>query len=622
MLTALRPYGPHGTADWDGGAIALGRCLHRTLPEDRFDRQPLSNAEARLTLVADVRLDNREELAAALGRAPSDVDGRSDAALLLDCLVRWGERAVDRLAGDFAFACWDGIRQTLMLARDYRGNRPLYFHRGNGMIAVASMPKGLHALAEVPYAPDLQTSAEFLMLLPAIDTPSFWQGIERVPPGTILSVTRSAIGARRYWEPARPDRGARPRDYVEGMRHHLDQAVSARLRGADHAVGAHLSSGWDSAAVAATAARLLTGRGSVTGFTAVPEPGHAPIEDRWRFADEAPLAARTAALYPNLDHVLIRTGGASPIETIDRDFFLFEQPLLNRCNLPWAFNIFDEAKRRGIGVVLTGEMGNMSISYAGREYLPQLLAEGRLVELARVGRALLAQRSTNWRGLIAQTLLPFLPPTIGDALRQRRWPQASDAVAHTGLSRDAFRAFDLEERARARGMDLRHRPWRDGHAMRLWALGRHDPGNYYKGYLAGWGIDQRDPTSDRRLVDYMLSVPMAEFVADGRFRSLPRRALADRLPPEVLDEPRKGLQAADWHLGVDAARAALRDELDRIGACAPASSFLDVDRLSALIRDWPTGGWGAADVTRDYRVAMLRSISVGHFVRRASRSNG
>jgi asparagine synthase (glutamine-hydrolysing) len=622
MLAALRPYGPHDTADWAEGTVALGRCLHRTLPQDRFDHAPQQTPDGRLTLVADVRLDNREELAAALGQTRGSIDDRCDAALLLDCLDRWGERAVDRLVGDFAFACWDASLQTLTLARDFRGNRPLYFHRGDGMIAVASMAKGLHALADVPYEPDLQTSADYLMLLPAADTPTFWQGIERVPPGTILSVTRSAIAARRYWQPKRPERGAAPRDYVEGVRHHLDQAVAARLRGAGAVVGAHLSAGWDSASVAATAARLLEGRGSVAAFTAVPDPRHAPIGDRWRFADEGPLAAQTAALYPNIDHVLIRTGDVSPIETLDRDFFMFEQPLLNRCNMPWTFGIFDEAKRRGIGVVLSGEIGNMSISYAGHEYLPQLLREGRLMELARVGGALLAKRSVRPLGLAARLLLPFMPNTIGQALRQRRLRPRIDPFAHTAIDANAYRDFRLHDRARARAMDMDYRPWHDGFAMRLWVMGRNDPGNLYKGYLAGWGVDQRDPTSDRRLVDYMLGVPMAEYVAGGRFRSLPRRALADRLPAAVLDEPRKGLQAADWHLALAGARNDVRAEIDRLRACAPAAAVIDLDRLYRLARDWPTSGWGEERVSTEYRIALLRALSVGHFLRRASGSNG
>lgn len=622
MLSSQRLYGPHAMGDWAEGGVGLGRCLFRTLPEDRFDRQPLQTADGRLTLVADVRLDNRAELASALGLSPARIDDRCDAALLLDCLDRWGERAVDRLIGDFAFACWDSRDQILLLARDFRGGRPLYFHRGKGMVAVASMAKGLHALAEIPYAPDAQTAADFLLLLPATETPSFWQGIERVPPGTILSVTRSAIAARRYWQPARPDRGAPRHDYVDGLRHHLDAAVAARLRGANGHVGAHLSAGFDSAAVAATAARLLAGEGRVTGFTSVPDPAHAPLEDRGRFADEGPLAAATAAFYPNIEHVLIRTGDRSPLATLDRDFSLFEIPLLNRCNMVWQIAIMEQAQQRGIGVVLSGEMGNMSLSYAGHEYLPELLGEGRLVELARVSGALLRHGALRWRGLASRLVLPFLPTAIERVIRERIDPVARDPMAHSALSASAFGAMAMAERAKARDLDLSYRPWRDGFAMRLWALGRHDPGNYYKGYLGGWGIDQRDPTSDRRLVDYMLAAPMAEYVAGGQFRSLPRRALADRLPALVLDEKRKGAQAADWHLGLGAARSDVRDELARLRACAPANELIDLDRLDQLEREWPDGGWGSGDVATAYRIALLRGLSVGHFLRKASGSNG
>ena len=67
MLAVQQVYGPHDGRQWSDGAIAMGRRLHRLLPEDIHDRQPLRSADGRLTLVADVRLDNREEIASDLG---------------------------------------------------------------------------------------------------------------------------------------------------------------------------------------------------------------------------------------------------------------------------------------------------------------------------------------------------------------------------------------------------------------------------------------------------------------------------------------------------------------------------------------------------------------------------
>ena len=73
MLAAQEIYGPHDGGKWSDGSLALGRRLYRTLPEDAFDRQPLQGAGERLVLVADVRLDNREELGASLDLAPATV---------------------------------------------------------------------------------------------------------------------------------------------------------------------------------------------------------------------------------------------------------------------------------------------------------------------------------------------------------------------------------------------------------------------------------------------------------------------------------------------------------------------------------------------------------------------
>src|SRR6478735_8029400 len=88
MLASQAIYGPHGERQWSDGSLAMGRRLFRTLPEDIHDRQPLQDAGGRFSLVADVRLDNRDELTAALDIAPGSAGGMCDAAILLAALLR------------------------------------------------------------------------------------------------------------------------------------------------------------------------------------------------------------------------------------------------------------------------------------------------------------------------------------------------------------------------------------------------------------------------------------------------------------------------------------------------------------------------------------------------------
>jgi asparagine synthase (glutamine-hydrolysing) len=183
------------------------------------------------------------------------------------------------------------------------------------------------------------------------------------------------------------------------------------------------------------------------------------------------------------------------------------------------------------------------------------------------------------------------------------------------------RARSLQEAASSAGLDFSYRPRRNAYATRLWALSRSDPGNYNKGYLGGWGVEVRDPTADRRLVELCLRIPGEEFLAGGRARGLARKALADRLPHALLSEQNVGYQAADWHKGVSGARAEAAFELDRIVASATASQAVDVEMMRRLLRDWPAEGWNSSRNQGLYRLALMRGITGGHFIRKMERSN-
>ena len=617
VLEAQKPYGPHHKALLSDGDIALGRNLFRLLPEDHFDRQPVRAASGCL-LVADVRLDNRSELAAMLGLA-GDCAKLADVDLLMHALERWDEAALDRIVGDFAFARWDPRARRLLLARDFMGQRPLVYHRGAGFFAFASMAKGLHALPEIPYAPDLRRMADLSALLAEQGTSTFFEGVERVEPGHLALVTPDGVVSRKYWNPAlRPLRLPSSRAYAEALREQFDAAVAARLRGGP--VAAQLSGGLDSGAVVATAAGLLATHGQpIVAFTSVPREGFAGARHRERIDDEGPLAAATAALYPNIEHVLIRASHRSPLDTLERDFLLYERPVLNLANWAWESAIAAAAQARGLTIMLSGRSGNMGFSYTGMALLPQLLANGRVGALLRQSFAL-KRGGTRWGTIAAQAIGPFLPGRAWRGIRKLRGIGAGVAD-HSLIRPDAMAAFDIAGRAAAQGDDLAYQPQADHRARRLRALGSVDFGNYNKGALAQFGVDYRDPTADRRLIEFCLSVPLEEYLCDGIPRSLARRAFADRLPAAVSAERRRGFQAADWHEGFAAARDDIRAEVDRIAACPAAAEVLDVERMRALVEDWPEGSWSSHKTVTAYRIALLRAIANGHFLRKASGSN-
>lgn len=620
MLQAQTVYAPDAPSTWSGGQIAMGRRLWTLLPEDRFDRGPIVSAAG--TLIADVRLDDRAGLADMLGIRQADAARLSDAGLVMKALERWGEAAVERLYGDFAFAWWDAAKERLVLARDILGQKPLHYHRGDDFFAFASMPKGLHCLPDVPYAPDRGTIANFLVLMPETGNETFFERIEKVPAGVVAIVTRGGgIGTRSYWLPEPPElRLASDAHYEEAMRAEVERSVAARLRGTEGRVAAHLSAGLDSSVVAATAARLMAGEGGrVTAFTAAPREGYRPpVSDRV-IADEWPLAAAVAALHANIEHVRIGEGGGVPTADLGRYFGLFERPFLNLCNGVWMTATLEEAKARRLSVLLTGVYGNATFSYDGMHHLHALARGGRLLALA--GQAARLKRGGTRLGTIAsQVLGPMLPHPLWRALGRLRGAQKGIA-ASTLLREERAAELKIEERAAARGLDLHYRPRGDSRAARLSMLRRVDQGNYKKGTLAGWGVDLRDPLGDRRLIEFCLSIPPEIYIAGGVPRALARRSFADRLPAALLEERRKGLQAIDWHEGLDAARGELMEEAEAIADCPAAAEAVDAEAMRRLVEDWPEGRWHEREVVRRYRLALLRGVSAGRFVRQAMGTN-
>ena len=621
VLAAQQMYGPHGSASWNGHDVAMGRSLFRTLPEDAYDRQPQTGGDGRWRLVADVRLDNRAEIAAALGIAADRMHSIADAALLLAAWERWQANSIARLHGDFAFAVWDADEQRLCLVRDALGARPLHYHQGDGFLAFASMPKGLHALSEIPYAPDEQHAADFLGLLPETGPSTFFRNVSRVEPGQLVIASEAGLSTTRHWDPQpRTARRWRREEAEEALRAEVGRAVTARLRVHDGGIGAHLSAGLDSSIIASTAARLLAPiGGEVMAYTAVPGAGAVDGAPSDLIANEGPLAAAVAEVHANMRHALVRTGGPGLLDDFDRDFHLLDRPLFNPLNQRWFDAINAQARRDGVTVMLTGAAGNATISYAGLELLPELLRNGRWLRLLREGGGLVKTGSKSWSGAIAATVGAYVPVALWAALKRRGGRAPMDFNTYTAVHPNHIEA--LRARARDRGLDSSYRPRSDAFQARLWSLRRFDGGNYQKAALAKSGIDMRDPTADRRLIEFCLSLPTDLFLTNGKTRALARQAFADRLPVAVTQEQRRGYQAADWSDSLNTAKDEIADQVARLRHVPAASHALDLEMMDRLVRDWPKGGWADRATANHYRSALVRGVAVGHFLRKASGSN-
>ena len=249
-------------------------------------------ADADLLLGADLRLDARVELIAALAGAGFDTERDAGSEALLRLAYRaWGPALLSSILGDFAFVLWDAEKRELLAARDHLGVRSLYYAETPARLYVANSLDALRRGAELGNTLDDAAICDFLLCGMPLDTSATaFTGIRRLPPAHRL---RAGAGRRievaRYWQlPVEEPLRLRVRDCVEGFREVLGTAVSDRIGNSGATVS--LSGGIDSATVAALAARTLAQEGSVNRLRAFTV--HSP--DLWPEGREDEFAALAA----------------------------------------------------------------------------------------------------------------------------------------------------------------------------------------------------------------------------------------------------------------------------------------------------------------------------------------
>lgn len=624
MKNLLVPYGREAQHMWHESGVGLVRALWRTTPEDSLDRQPLKSRDGHWVLVADARIDNRDDLARKLDIPSRQANLMADSGFILEAFRRWRDDCVEHLLGSFSFAVWDRHRKRLVLARDPLGFRPLYWHRGSGFFAFATLPKGLFALPEIPREICEERLIDLLALLPMTGPESFYKGIYRVEPGSLLILEGGKTISRRYhrFDPEHRIILRKDDDYVDMARELLEKAVTRCLR-ANGPIASQLSSGLDSSTVTSTAARLLAAEGKpLTAYTAVPRQNFNGPVPKGRHGDEGPGAAAVAARFSNIRHILMRPEARTPMDTLERDVEALDRAPLNLCNHAWINAIHADAANRGHRVMLTAQMGNMTISYAGMERLPALLGQGRIKEWLTEAIALKRRNGLRWRGVLAGiSLAPFLPPGLWRLVSDLRGKGWRDIQDYTAIHDELIRSGALQERIDLTKWDVHYQPWSNGRKMRTAVLYRMDGGDYSAGMIGTDGVEIRDPTADQELVSFCLAIPEDQYLKNGRPRWLLLRLMKDVLPPEILFAKTKGLQAPDWYEGVEAAMPGIMEWLDRLENSPQAGRYLDTARMRKSLGNWPQGGWDQEEIVRTYRLRLLRGLAVGAFIHHVEGGN-
>ncbi len=258
MNEIQRHRGPDAGAIHVEEGIGLGNRRLAIIDRDR-GHQPMASADGSAWITYNGEVFNFGELRRELSARGHVFRTQSDTEVVLASYLAFGERCVDRFNGQFAFAIWDGRNETLFLARDRLGIAPLHYAVAGGAFVFASEAKAILAHPGFPPVADEVAVVEALLCGTLFGGRTMFEDIRSLPPGHTVTVTRSGIREREYWDvPLVTPEGANGSEdfYRERLLPLLDDALRMRLVG-EVPWGVMLSGGTDSSTLGLLASGMV-----------------------------------------------------------------------------------------------------------------------------------------------------------------------------------------------------------------------------------------------------------------------------------------------------------------------------------------------------------------------------
>jgi asparagine synthase (glutamine-hydrolysing) len=570
MWRSLSHRGLDGGSVWKNGSVGLGHQMVWTTPESLIERMPYCDEDAGLSIVADARIDNREELIEGLNLQDGSEAGKTDSRLILAAYEKWGEDCVDRLVGDFAFAIWNRRNQSLYCVRDHFGIRPFYYYYKKGeWFLFATEIRALLAVPVVPRILNETRVADYLESFVEDEEITFYQDIQRLPRSTALKVNHEGLKVRQYWalDPGREIRYGSNEAYAEAFREKFFQAVQCRLRSA-YPIGASLSGGLDSSSVVQVSRMLLRENGNLPLHTFSAIFDEVPQSDERDFIHSIPRGDDLSQHFIHLD----RFGALSDI---DSTLWHAEQPLFIRNMFLWTAK-YKIAKEIGVRVFLDGEDGDTVISH-GDAYLKELALHGMwkefhetaemlfrhfvgyhasnqywlrtfgypcLEDMIRNGQLISFARAVSklpryfdvsrWHLIWNQGIRPTVPESWRRSWRRLQGKNENERTYKTLVNEDLAYKVKLKDRQRLFWSKIGNfSTLREAHCQAL-TSGIHSCINEEsnKG-AAAFNVECRHPFYDRRVVEFCLALPPEQKISKSWPRWILRNSMKKFLPEKI-----------------------------------------------------------------------------------------
>lgn len=552
--------------------LALG---HRRLSiiDLATGRQPLFNEDGSVAVVFNGEIYNYQSLIPELTRLGHTFRTRSDTEVIVHAWEAWGEACVERFRGMFAFALWDRHRETLFLARDRLGVKPLHYALlPDGLLLVGSELKSLLAHGGLSKVLDPCAVEEYFALGYIPEPRTIFKQASKLPPGHTLTVRRGETlpAPREYWDVAFTlDNPVSEADARAELLARLEESVRLRLI-AEVPLGAFLSGGVDSSAVVATMAAVA------------PEPVRTcSIAFSDPAFDESHYAARVAERL-GTQHFVHRVD-VDDFDLLDELARIYDEPYADSSAIP-TYRVCQLA-RHHVTVALSGDGGDESFGgyrryrlHMGEEKLraplplalrrPVFGLLGRVYPKADWAPRFLRAKST-FEALARDSVEAYFHGVsiLRDSMRRELYSPAFRAELG---GYNAFEVFERHARRANREDPLALVQYLD---LKTYLVG--DINTKVDRASMAHSLEVREPLMDHPLVEWLATLPSTFKVRGGEGKVLLKKAMEPKLPQEILYRPKMGFAVplARWFRGPLRARvrqALLGEGLVQTGLFNPA----------------------------------------------------
>lgn len=620
LMNALKKFPADDAQTWQKEYIFLGCRAQWITPESVGERLPFYDHGRKLAVTADAIIDNREELFERLRVEHIFRKKMPDSELILRAYEKWGEDTPKYLIGDFAFMIWDEKKCLFFGARDFSGNRTLYYYRNQNRFAFCTTIEPLLTLPYVEKKLNEQWLAEFLAIpymfdsVDASSTP--YINIEQLPPAHSITVDGTTLRYSRFCTLTddKPFLLKSNQEYEEAFKEVFQSAVAARIR-THRQVGASLSGGLDSGSVASFAAKaLLKENKRLNTYSYIPPDDFVDWTSMSQMPDERPFIKSTVQFVGNInDHYLDFTGKSS-LSVVDDWLDTMEVPYKFFENSFWLMGIYEKAYEQGVGLVLTGARGNFTVSWGpALDYYAVLLKNLNLIRLYH--EINMYSKNTGLPksrilSIIGKLAFPFLD-RIGRSTEPYHFPgYINPEFAKRTDVFSRINKYDIGVKGEIGNIfELRKK-----HFERVFYF--NASGTSATKLSLRYSLWNRDPTNDLRVVRFCLSVPEDQCVQKGLDRALIRRSMKNLLPDKVrLNQHVHGMQGADWVHRMAPSWNEFIKELQQVSIDPVISEFLDLQVVKGLVEKVRNGPRPEYALSPDYRVAM-RCLIFHRFIKR------